>query len=472
MNLLFICLSDLHLGEEDSLLTNLHPETGQLIFNAPGQCLMALVNYLHALKRNLNEDKRIPYLVLNGDILELATATYPIAVTTFSFFLKQITHRKIFDRIVYLAGNHDHGLWSLMRDSHFLETLHYKPGGDTPDVDHVTPLSSPQEFTILTNLVGRLSADPTPPPVLAANPAFRLQAWTGHDYFFHHGHYLEHLYQALSILRARLFSDQCLSELIKIPLCEKLEQLEKDNWAWLDFVWSGFARSGRTGQIAEAIYELLNQPDGVESMIKRLCVMLSKELNLPCIPESMEREAFRLIIEKVLTYNGKGSSVRHDPASKPFDVTLQDMTSQFLYHYLRVELNDEGNRPSVGKTIFFFGHTHKPFTERLNLLAFGDTRIVNTGGWVVESESVEGSQGYGPVVAIGANDGQNAVVDFKMAAPGAPTTDKPGIWKVDPDKLTEAGYLQEIIWTTAEDRRRKLYLRVKKTKESLNSLNG
>ncbi|MHC4478933.1 MAG: hypothetical protein ACYTEL_25170, partial [Planctomycetota bacterium] len=89
----------------------------------PGPCMLALVNYLHAIKFELNKGKPIPYLILNGDILELATSTYPISTTYFRLFLTELAKRELFDRLIYLPGNHDHGLWSLIRDTHFVKSL-------------------------------------------------------------------------------------------------------------------------------------------------------------------------------------------------------------------------------------------------------------------------------------------------------------------------------------------------------------
>ena len=123
MNLLFVSLSDLHLGEEDSLLTNLALKKAAPHPTGPSPCLLALVSYLHAAKERINGGKPIPYLVLNGDTLELATSSYPIAVANFRIFLFELAKRRIFDRVVYMTGNHDHALWSLIRDTQFIESL-------------------------------------------------------------------------------------------------------------------------------------------------------------------------------------------------------------------------------------------------------------------------------------------------------------------------------------------------------------
>ena len=55
MSLLFVSMSDLHLGEEDSVLTNLSLGKAVPEPNGPGPCMVALVNYLHGLKGTLTQ---------------------------------------------------------------------------------------------------------------------------------------------------------------------------------------------------------------------------------------------------------------------------------------------------------------------------------------------------------------------------------------------------------------------------------
>ncbi|MBW1712903.1 MAG: phosphoesterase, partial [Deltaproteobacteria bacterium] len=71
----YVCLSDLHLGEEDSLLTNID-KAGNPKFDKPSPVMRKLFDCIRLLiDKNENKDKEErPTLVLCGDILELALA--------------------------------------------------------------------------------------------------------------------------------------------------------------------------------------------------------------------------------------------------------------------------------------------------------------------------------------------------------------------------------------------------------------
>jgi hypothetical protein len=340
VNLLFVSMSDLHLGEEDSVLTNL--AVGEPIPEpkGPGPCMLALVNYLHAIKFVLNDGKPIPFLILNGDILELATSTYPVSTTYFRLFLTELAKRKLFDRLIYLPGNHDHGLWSLIRDTQFVKRLSQQ--SESPgqlNVEHVTELSIPRLSPLLSILASNLPMQITSPPLLVANPALRLQSLQGHDFLFHHGHLLEDIYKVLSILRERVMNNVSLGELKEKPLKDRVVELERENWPWIDFIWSGFARAGRVGLTVEKFYELLCKPEGMRELINRAADVLRTEFNIQFVPEWLEDDIFRCVLEKVLKSGGIGSEERADHEKPPFSKDLKEMTKRFMGHCNQPQAN-------------------------------------------------------------------------------------------------------------------------------------
>ena len=67
----YVCLSDMHLGEEDSLLTNLKVASSDVDPTQASPVMISLVECLrHLISHSKGADK--PTLILNGDILELA----------------------------------------------------------------------------------------------------------------------------------------------------------------------------------------------------------------------------------------------------------------------------------------------------------------------------------------------------------------------------------------------------------------
>lgn len=116
----------MHLGEEDSLLTNI--EGGNLDTGKPGEVMVKLVECLKEII-DKNKGSKKPTLILNGDILELALTRTNVAAMTFDRFLELIIKEKeeLFDRIIYLPGNHDHHLWELARESQYLKYINRHP---------------------------------------------------------------------------------------------------------------------------------------------------------------------------------------------------------------------------------------------------------------------------------------------------------------------------------------------------------
>jgi|GEM_PF-1761758 len=471
VNLLFVSMSDLHLGEEDSVLTNLTVGEPVPAPKGPGPCMLALVNYLHAIKFVLNDGKPIPFLILNGDILELATSTYPISTTYFRLFLTELAKRKIFDRLIYLPGNHDHGLWSLIRDTHFIKRLGQQ--SENPGqlkVEHVTELSIPRLSPLLSLLASNLPMQIISPPLLVANPSLRLQSLQGHDFLFHHGHLLEDVYKFLTILRERVLRNVSLDKLKKTRLRDKIEELERENWPWIDFVWSGFARAGRVGVTVEQLYELLCTQNGLKDLIYRVADVLREEFNIKFVPEWLEDNVFRYILNKALEKRGVGSDERADPKKAAFSDDLKKMTRSFIDHYMRQELKDEGLRPATNGTRFIFGHTHKPFLKKLKNVGadFGTIEVVNSGGWVIESD--KDLPNHGPGIVFGSNNGEMALVKYKLKVKYVPEIKEPDHWKNILEGLAEHEKLKKAISDAVKVRRPYFRERVERIKNTLKEL--
>jgi len=112
----YVCLSDLHLGAENSLLSNVAPGETTVDLSEPSPVLVQLVERAQQSllgRVGAGADGPKPTLVLNGDITELALARDEAALGVFTQFLELAFERhQLFDPVVvYLPGNHDHELW-------------------------------------------------------------------------------------------------------------------------------------------------------------------------------------------------------------------------------------------------------------------------------------------------------------------------------------------------------------------------
>jgi hypothetical protein len=143
----------MHLGEEDSLLTNI--EGGNLVTGKPSEVMVKLVECLKTIIDGNENKEEKPTLILNGDILEMALAQTNIAAMTFDRFLELIIKKEgpikkeepLFDRIVYIPGNHDHHLWELAREMQYISYIRRHPKDDLPFPWHKTPLCLPPLYS-------------------------------------------------------------------------------------------------------------------------------------------------------------------------------------------------------------------------------------------------------------------------------------------------------------------------------------
>jgi len=122
----YVCLSDMHLGAELSLLGDLKidPVTEKLQVDpqSASPVLQGLVECLRYLILRNEDQNSKPTLILMGDILELALANDNVAAMVFERFFELAMPRggELFERMVYVPGNHDHHLWESARETQYV----------------------------------------------------------------------------------------------------------------------------------------------------------------------------------------------------------------------------------------------------------------------------------------------------------------------------------------------------------------
>ncbi len=218
MNIKYLVLSDLHLGEEDSVFTNLKPAKPEPDPLSPSPCLMAFAAALESL---IEKQKTLPYLVLLGDGLELALARTNEAVMVLERFLEEcLVKRSLFQGLIYVPGNHDHHLWETAREIQYARYLAGKlrDQKELPCPWHISKVFANEEE--LENGVPKRHFVPSP----LLNSIFErlnLSKFVGVLYpcfgivnrddkkivCFHHGHLIEKIYLLMSFLGHILFED-------------------------------------------------------------------------------------------------------------------------------------------------------------------------------------------------------------------------------------------------------------------------
>jgi UDP-2,3-diacylglucosamine pyrophosphatase LpxH len=382
----YVCLSDLHLGEEDSLLTHVPPEQTEADPTSSSPVLLELAACLKSLILSNPDQTSKPTLILNGDILELALTTDNLAVMAFERFLEGVMPPggELFGKIIYIPGNHDHHLWESARETQYV--LNYLAGTKPKDKLkipwHATNIfmdedPHPVPSFFLTKLVQRYDhlRDFT---IYTAYPNFGLRRGS-RAVIFHHGHFIESIYQFMTTLKNLIFPK--LEDISR-----KAWDLEGENFAWIDFFWSTLGRSGEVGQDVEIIYEKMQSEKQFRKLLNTLAESLADKYAITGLGVWLDSQITKMIINGVVD---KLVNRERTQSDQPLSPDAAKGLQEYLNFPLKLQLEKECREKHYfpREVTFVFGHTHKPYEEVKKFLAYlGEgVPIYNTGGWVVES---------------------------------------------------------------------------------------
>jgi hypothetical protein len=383
----YVCLSDMHLGAEGSLLTHMPPGSTEADPLHASPVLQELVYCLRDLIFRNDDRDRMPTLILLGDILELALANDNQAAMVFERFLDFAMEPgfELFGNIIYIPGNHDHHLWESARETQYV--LNYL-AKTTPK----TLLDIPWHTTNIF-----MEDDPNPVPSFLLNALChrydhlqKLRINTAYPNFglmknnrgviFHHGHFIESIYQLMTILKNLIFP-----KLEEIP--RKVWDLEAENFAWVDFFWSTLGRSGEVGRDVEIIYDKMQDEAQFRKLLNNLAESLAEKYNITGWGDWMDSQVTRAIINALVDkLVNPERTLGKQLLSPDADHGLQDYVNWPLKTQLEAECIDR-HWYFPREVTFVFGHTHKPFEVVRNFESYlgNGVSTYNTGGWVVES---------------------------------------------------------------------------------------
>ncbi|EHQ05563.1 hypothetical protein Lepil_0862 [Leptonema illini DSM 21528] len=374
----YICMSDLHFGAGSSLFTSMKPptqdeKTGRLTARRGSRILRQFARSLRLLAKKHSRPGKRPTLVLNGDILELALADLDDALTVFEDFLVALFPKgetPLFDtEILYLPGNHDHHMWELSREEEYIRRRKKNaPPFHTVSADRADGLRSP----LLEETLRRVRSDLK---VRVSYPNLALSA-DERTVVIHHGHFTERIYYQISQMRNLIFPGRTAPQ--------TLEEIESENFAWIDFFWSTLGRSGPAGKDLELIYNKLHDPTQTEKMLHRFAIQVSAKNHPPSLWDTI-RGTFVYIVIRAATRRILDTEIHQ--GKEP----LNESSRKLMQWYLSVPVKHQiGDVKRLG---FLFGHTHKPFSENVSLEDGASVDVYNSGGWVVETPDVIESHG-------------------------------------------------------------------------------
>ena len=379
-NIRYVCLSDLHLGEEDSLLTD--PED----CTRPSPVLQRLAECLAEVLRHNPPGAPKPSLILNGDVLEFALCPVQQALTAFEPFLRSVMapNSELFGEIIYMPGNHDHHMWQVAREAQYVSYL----GRLAPN----EPIEAPWDTTkVMMNLAGEdrlvngtatMIAHRLPHlqdrrfEILTAYPNFGVQNGSGRAVVFHHGHFIEDAYHFFSTLASLLFPGQGLPK--------DVYTLEKENSAWIDFLWSTLGSCGRIGGDVETIYDSSKDPGSLQRITDTLAESIASNYPVPkWAPRLLREWTLKAALHAAAGSITTGLERSQTEGNTPLSPEAARGLRWYLEGLLRQQFETE-KVPLPESMSFVLGHTHKPFVE-----CWDRTRILNTGGWVVDAPQLQ-----------------------------------------------------------------------------------
>lgn len=384
----YVCMSDLHFGAQNSLLTNVSAGATRAEPSAPSACLAAFVDCLADLVAANEDQRQKPSLILNGDILELALATDDVAIRAFEHFVRAaFVERDLFDHTIhYVPGNHDHHTWETARERQYAAYV----GANAPGAVLAPPWHSTTMFeetsrrlggagtteSELLNTVVRRFEQLRDVRVAIHYPNFGLRSTSGSTVLFHHGHYVESIYRLMSRLKIDLFPASTVG---RYPW-----DWEAENFAWVDFFWSTLGRSGQWGADVGLLYDMLQDERAVQAMGRNLADAIVATGQPKFVPRIVRRwgakKAMGLVASRV-----RGLE-RARPADGPLTAAGIAGLKQYVEGPLALQLARETAEPRSARTAFVFGHTHKPFQQNERYHGFeGNVQVYNTGGWVVDT---------------------------------------------------------------------------------------
>ncbi len=406
----YVCLSDLHLGADYSVLTQMDDQ-GKTTLLEPSAALSAFGRALRTYVSALSGDQP-PALILLGDALDMGLSPAGAVAQAFKRFIEALFPRgepEVFSKqVLCVPGNHDHHLWRAAQDRYFVERMEkYARGEDAeqshfiPDLLQHTSLFEPMKVRCeLMTRVMRVYPHLGDAEVNVAYPNFGLIDKTRKKCIvLHHGHFLDSVYRAMSTLNVKLNGAG------RGP--KTVAQIEGQNGAWIDFLWSGLGSGGDVARDATSLYETTRNPLASHELAQKLSngllAELSKRLGVGASTEITRgitvSNVVKGAVDLVLLRWAESERDSYYSIMSPDGVA--DLR-WYLEGPLRAQLEEArkywDQEIDCRDLSFVFGHTHKPFQQELAATGYSQpVAIYNTGGWVMDQPTMAPTQGAAAV---------------------------------------------------------------------------
>ena len=376
----YVCLSDLHLGADNSILTSIKPGSIEVDPAKPDPVLSQFVACLRALiTQNVGPQK--PRLILNGDILEMALSDTNTAAMVFERFIELIFPKDgeaLFDKhLLYIPGNHDHHVWESARETQYINFMTRIPVEATlPKPWHTTKMVAPDFVPehFMTNLLRRYP-HLKEALVEVVYPNYALFSGDRQKcVIFTHGHYIESIYSLMSTLNTMIFPNRQRPKVVW--------DVEAENFAWIDFFWSTMGRSGDVGRDIGLLYNKLQDEHQVNKLLENFSTSLVEKWHQWKWVKRIEAKVLTWLLE--ITLGRVAGLERHRPG-KILSPDAQEGLHWYMEGPLLKQLQIERQQPIPVDLTLLFGHTHKPFQQEMQFAGYPERiKVYNSGGGGVD----------------------------------------------------------------------------------------
>lgn len=397
----FVCVSDLHLGADYSLLTAMNAD-GKVDLLRPGTTLTALGRALRETVQRLSGPE-LPTLILLGDVLDLGQSPFGEVAQGFKRFLEVMfpaTEPPAFShQLLTVPGNHDHHLWRTAQDRFFLQHLSaYRDAKFIPDLIEHTPLFAPGDITCdLMTQVMQGYTHLSDACVRVAYPNLGLiDAERARCVVLHHGHYVDATYRVMSSINGAFRGGDGRPETVA--------QIEAENGAWVDFLFSDLGSAGMVGKDVDTLYEMLRDAAASHKFSQQLSDALLAKLAASFGIGGDTKIALGVTVANVLkglvdvTVLRAAASERDSYSSVMSADGVADLR-WYLGGPVHRQIGEAGKLRAAREMSFVFGHTHKPFQDQLAVDGYAQPLAVyNTGGWVMDQPTMTPAQGAAAIL--------------------------------------------------------------------------
>jgi UDP-2,3-diacylglucosamine pyrophosphatase LpxH len=385
----YVCLSDLHLGAADSLLTHVD-DNDVADTSVPGNVLKTLADGLRDIATRTGDGTPVT-LILLGDALDMGLSHTRDAGSAFQQFLDALfppdAPSPFSHDILFVPGNHDYILWEGSRHHRFMES--FKSGSLPVDEVPATPLfGTPTMISPLLSALMHTRPQLADGTVHVAYPNMGLSKGD-QTIILHHGHYIDAMYRPVS--RLKRWIDKSAA-----PPSTVAELAE--NGPWIGFLWSNLGSAGNDATDAMTLYQAMLDAGASHELsaliADRVGGVLESDFGVlasdPVTHGVTVGQLVRGLID--LTVGRAAESQRTGYDSVLDSNELADLR-WYLGGPVRAQLHEE-SVANDGRTSFIFGHTHKPFQDQIAVTSFSrPVAVYNTGGWVLDQPTLMPCQG-------------------------------------------------------------------------------